>query len=84
MTNLKPFPGHKRRGRVFHDYFQRQPPERRAEILSGENAFNSLRRDTGSLAAVTEIQYAEDLTAPVPIEGGQPIRVLLDGLCRSW
>jgi hypothetical protein len=64
MKPNEPLRGPKYRSRVFQEYLLQQAPERAAEILAGEQTFNKLREDPGSVAAVAERDFLVDMTTP--------------------
>jgi hypothetical protein len=64
----EPLRGPRYRSRAFQEYLLRQPPERAAEILAAEHAFNELQQDPGSVAGAAEELYHFDLTDTVPVD----------------
>lgn len=67
--NTKPYFGPTKRSRAYQAYLLRQTPERRAELMANEAAYDDLRASPGSIHTAAERDFAEVMA------GGQPADV---------
>jgi hypothetical protein len=72
-----------RRTSQFQNYLDRQIPERAREIIAAERAFSAVQYARGTVRESAETQFAEDLSARVPIEGGETVELMLDELGKA-